>query len=90
MFPCLFIADSSGCNILADLGVHDIDMIVWLTDAKTPESIFVNCHVHDDNLKECGEPDSLAALLKYPDGTLITMDVFRESVYGYDIRLEVL
>ena len=64
-------------------------MIVWLTDAKRPESIFVNCHVHDANLQDCGEPDSLAALIKYPDGTLITMDVFRESVYGYDIRLEV-
>ena len=64
-------------------------MIVWLTDARTPESIFVNCHVHDDELKDCGEPDSLGVLMKYPDGTLVTMDVFRESIYGYDIRLEV-
>ncbi|XP_060601376.1 myo-inositol 2-dehydrogenase-like isoform X1 [Ruditapes philippinarum] len=81
-------ADSTGCNILADLGVHDIDMIVWLTKAKKPESIFINCHVHDDELKDCGEPDSLVGMIKYPDGTLVTMDVFRESCYGYDIRLE--
>ena len=38
---------------------------------------------------DCGEPDALAGVIKYPDGTLITMDSFRETVYGYDIRLEV-
>lgn len=74
---------------MADLGVHDIDMIVWLTKAKKPESIFINCHVHDPELQECGEPDALAGLIKYPDGVLVTMDTFRESCYGYDIRLEV-
>lgn len=81
-------ADSTGCNILADLCVHDIDMIVWLTKAQRPESIYINCHVHDPALHECREPDALAGLIKYPDGTLVTMDAFRESVYGYDIRLE--
>lgn len=87
-YTFLKAADSTGCNILADLGVHDIDMIVWLTKAQKPESIFINCHVHDLELVECGEPDSMAGLIKYPDGILVTMDAFRESCYGYDIRLE--
>ncbi|XP_052818490.1 uncharacterized protein LOC128244531 [Mya arenaria] len=39
-------------------------------------------------LNQCGQPDSMAGLIKYPDGVFVTMDVFRESVYGYDIRLE--
>ncbi|WAR28204.1 IOLG-like protein [Mya arenaria] len=81
-------ADSTGCNILADLGVHDIDMVVWLTRAQRPESIYITCHVHDEQLQQCGQPDSMAGLIKYPDGVFVTMDVFRESVYGYDIRLE--
>lgn len=88
-YEFLKAADTSGCNILTDCGVHDIDMVTWLMQAKTPESIFVNCHMYDDNLKEVGEPDSLAAVIKYPDGTLFIMDAFRECVYGYDVRLEV-
>lgn len=64
-------------------------MIVWLTKAQRPESIYINCHVHDEALQDCKEPDALAGLIKYPSGILVTMDTFRESVYGYDIRLEV-
>ena len=81
--------DSSGCNILSDLGIHDIDMLVWLTEARSPESIYVTGHIHDKRLQACGQPDSLAAVITYPDGVLVTMDIFRESSYGYDIRLEV-
>ncbi|WAR28324.1 hypothetical protein MAR_014028 [Mya arenaria] len=44
-------ADSTGCNILADLGVHDIDMVVWLTRAQRPESIYITCNVHDEQLQ---------------------------------------
>ncbi|KAK3585618.1 hypothetical protein CHS0354_004530 [Potamilus streckersoni] len=82
-------ADSSGCNILADLCVHDVDMITWITGSAQPESIYVNCHINDQQLKDSGEPDTVAVIIKYKHGVLATLDGSRDSIYGYDARLEL-
>ncbi|KAL3847315.1 hypothetical protein ACJMK2_018230 [Sinanodonta woodiana] len=82
-------ADSSGCNILADLCVHDMDMITWITGSTQPESIYVNCHINDQQLKDSNEPDTVAVIIKYKNGILATLDGSRDSIYGYDARLEL-
>ncbi|XP_071085959.1 myo-inositol 2-dehydrogenase-like [Haliotis cracherodii] len=79
----------SGCNIYSDLCPHDIDLMVWLTGAARPESIYVTGHAHDPVMKECGEADTVTAVLKYRTGIMASIHNVLDSVYGYDIRFEV-
>jgi len=88
-YDFLKTADTTGCNILADLCVHDVDQLVWLTGAQRPESIYVTTHAHDAVMAEFKEADAIGILMKYPSGAIVSMDAFRESVYGYDIRMEI-
>ncbi|KAL8597918.1 hypothetical protein ACOMHN_063814 [Nucella lapillus] len=88
-YDFLHNCDPDGCNILSDMAVHDVDMIVWLTQGEEPELIYVLTHAHDEVLAERGIDDSLTVLLKYRSGIIATIDSCRETTYGYDIRVEV-
>ncbi|XP_046570842.1 LOW QUALITY PROTEIN: myo-inositol 2-dehydrogenase-like [Haliotis rubra] len=79
----------NGCNIFCDLTPHDIDLMVWLTGAERPESIYLTGHAHDPVMKEAGEADTVTAVLKYRSGVVASINNVIESVYGYDIRFEV-
>lgn len=83
------VTDPTGCNILSDMAVHDVDMIVWLTQGQEPEFIYVITHSHDAELAEAGVADSITVLLKYKSGVIAAIDSCRETTYGYDIRVEV-
>lgn len=83
------VTDPTGCNILSDMAVHDVDMIVWLTQGQEPEFIYVVTHSHDAELAEAGVADSITVLLKYKSGVIAAIDSCRETTYGYDIRVEV-
>ncbi|KAK7090485.1 hypothetical protein V1264_010275 [Littorina saxatilis] len=81
--------DPNGCNLLSDMAVHDVDIIVWLTQAELPEFIYVVTHAHDQVLADKGVDDSLTVVIKYKSGVIATIDSCRETTYGYDIRVEV-
>ncbi|XP_025078582.1 uncharacterized protein LOC112554776 [Pomacea canaliculata] len=88
-YTFLKACDPTGCNILSDMAVHDVDMIVWLTQGQEPEFIYVITHSHDAELAEAGVADSITVLLKYKSGVIAAIDSCRETTYGYDIRVEV-
>lgn len=81
--------DQEGCNLISDMAIHDIDMLVWLTSCAAPKSVFVMTHIRDETLQKIGEPDAGVVALTFQDGLMATIDVFRECVYGYDIRTEM-
>ncbi|XP_056005288.1 uncharacterized oxidoreductase YrbE-like isoform X2 [Ostrea edulis] len=81
--------DITGCNLISDMAVHDIDMMVWLTSCSEPESVYVMTHIRDETLQKIREPDAGVISIKFKNGMIATIDVFRESVYGYDIRAEL-
>lgn len=81
-------SDITGCNLISDMAVHDIDMMVWLTSCSEPESVYVMTHIRDETLQKIREPDAGVISIKFKNGMIATIDVFRESVYGYDIRAE--
>ncbi|XP_060084197.1 uncharacterized oxidoreductase YrbE-like [Ylistrum balloti] len=81
--------DVSGCSLISDMAVHDIDTTVWLTSAERPVSIYTMSHMHDPIMKEVGQPDSAVMALKYGSGLLVIIDSDRESPYGYDMRIEM-
>ena len=92
LFVCSFLpapSDDSGCGILTDMLVHDVDVMVWLFKAERPESIYVVTHTHDPKMVEIGEPDTIVVLVKYKSGTIVTLDSTRYAAYGYDMRVEV-
>lgn len=66
-----------------------MDHLVWITQAERPEHVYVITHNHDKVMAEFGEADALGMIIKYRSGTIATLNSFRESVYGYDIRSEV-
>ncbi|GFO09778.1 inositol 2-dehydrogenase [Plakobranchus ocellatus] len=88
-YDFLKTCDSTGCNILADLCVHDIDQLVWLTQSERPEHVYVTTHAHDEIMADFGEADAIGMMIKYKDGAIASFDACRESVYGYDIRMEI-
>ncbi|XP_033760497.1 myo-inositol 2-dehydrogenase-like [Pecten maximus] len=81
--------DVSGCSLISDMAVHDIDMTVWLTSAERPISVYTMSHMHDPIMKEIGQPDSGLLALKYESGLIAIIDSDRESPYGYDMRIEM-
>lgn len=64
-------------------------MMVWMTNGQQPESVYTIGHIHDPKLKSAKQPDTAIVTLKFKDGTMCTLDLSRDSAYGYDIRLEV-
>ncbi|KAK3802928.1 hypothetical protein RRG08_020029 [Elysia crispata] len=88
-YDFLKTCDSTGCNILADLCVHDIDQLVWLTQSERPEHVYVTTHAHDEVMADFGEADAIGMMIKYKGGAIASFDACRESVYGYDIRMEI-
>lgn len=81
--------DMTGCNIISDLAVHDIDTTVWLSSAERPLSVYVMTHMHDPIMAEIGQPDSVTMALKYKSGLMAIIDSDRDSPYGYDMRIEM-
>ena len=69
--------------------MHDIDQLVWLTQSERPEHVYVTTHAHDEVMADFGEADAIGMMIKYKGGAIASFDACRESVYGYDIRMEV-
>ena len=84
-----YISDSSGCNIITDLAVHDIDTAVWLTSCERPLSVYAVTHTHDGTMQKIGQPDTVLLVLKFRNGIICSLDIDRDCAYGYDMRIEV-
>lgn len=81
--------ENSGGMIL-DMGVHDFDLARWLMGSEiTRVSTEGGCLVYPE-LSEVGDIDNAMINLKFANGGLGNIDLSRNSVYGYDIRTEVL
>ena len=65
-------------------------MMVWMTRCQAPESVYTIGHIHDPKLISAKQPDTAIVTLKFKNGIMCTIDLSRDSVYGYDIRLEVI
>ena len=71
-----------------DCGVHDIDLVCWIA-GEEPVGVFAMGSVFDEDIKDMGDVDTIAIMLKFPSGVLATINLSRHSSYGYDQRLEV-
>jgi myo-inositol 2-dehydrogenase/D-chiro-inositol 1-dehydrogenase len=72
-----------------DCATHDIDMVLKIT-GEAPSSIYAQAHSFDSSIAAIGDVDCIAITMKFPSGTIASINLDRTSPYGYDQRLEVL
>ena len=81
-----FLRVSGG--LFLDMTIHDFDMAQFqigeVTEVFATGSVLI-----DSELEEFGDLDTALITLKFADGTIGSIDNSRQSVYGYDQRLEV-
>jgi len=81
-----FLRVSGG--LFLDMTIHDFDMAQFqigeITEVYATGSVLI-----DSELEEFGDLDTALITLKFKDGTIGSIDNSRQSVYGYDQRLEV-
>ena len=86
-FPSIeFLRNSTG--MFCDCAIHDIDVICWVVGA-FPVEVFAHAHAHHPEIKDMGDVDTVAIVMKFEGGAMATIDLSRYSSYGYDQRLEV-
>ena len=86
-FPAIeFLHNSTG--MFRDCAIHDIDVICWVVGA-FPKEVFAHAHAHHPEIKDMGDVDTVAIVMKFESGAIATIDLSRYSSYGYDQRLEV-
>lgn len=81
-----YIKTSHG--IFHDCIVHDLDMIRFIA-REDPVEVFAMGSNFVDEIKAVGDLDNVLVALKFPSGLLGSIDVNRNSPYGYDQRIEV-
>jgi inositol 2-dehydrogenase len=81
--------ENSGGMIL-DMGVHDFDLARWLMGSEVLRVYSEGGTLVYPELKTVGDIDNAIICLKFTNEGLGEIDVSRNSVYGYDIRTEVL
>jgi len=81
--------ENSG-GLILDMGIHDFDLARWLMDSEV-ERVYSEggCLVYPE-LKDVGDIDNAVVNLKFANGAVGNVDLSRNSVYGYDVRTEVI
>jgi myo-inositol 2-dehydrogenase/D-chiro-inositol 1-dehydrogenase len=83
-----YIATSGG--LFRDCGVHDFDVIRWVTNRDVAEVYALGTNRGSDDFRAAGDVDTMAAILTLDDDSLAVVSNTRYNGAGYDVRLEVL
>lgn len=85
--PIEYIKSSGG--IFLDMMIHDFDMARFLIGSEVSE-IYTQAGVMiDPEIGAAGDVDTAVVMLRFENGVIGTIENSRQSVYGYDQRLEV-
>ena len=85
--PIEYVKVSGG--IFLDMTIHDFDMARYLIGDEVVEVYAVGCVRVDPKIGETGDIDTAIITLRFQNGVLATIDNSRETIYGYDQRVEV-
>ncbi|MEU7765245.1 Gfo/Idh/MocA family oxidoreductase [Nocardia sp. NPDC049190] len=86
--PAEYVARSGG--LFRDCGVHDFDIIRWVTGREVIEVYAVGANRGETFFADADDVDTAAVVLRLDDGTLATVSLTRYNGAGYDVRLEAL
>jgi len=82
-----YVAVSGG--MFRDCGVHDFDVIRWVTGQEAVEVYAAGSNRGADFFRQHGDVDTSAAIVTFTDGALGVVSNTRYNARGYDVRLEV-
>ena len=85
--PRAYIASSGG--MFRDCGVHDFDVLRWVTGSEVVEVYARGAVRVDPAFADAHDVDTAVITLVHENGCLTTIDNSRQAVYGYDQRVEV-
>lgn len=86
--PSMEYLQTSG-GMFLDMSIHDLDMVRYQI-GEVEEVYAIGNVLIAPEMKEFGDLDTTLITLKFANGALGTIDNSRQSVFGYDQRLEVL
>lgn len=88
--PASFCDPATSGGLAIDCGVHEFDLISWITglDINTVTARFLP--LVDKALGEIGDVDNLVAMLDLSGGAAAVVDLSRNCRYGDDVRTEIL
>ena len=81
--------ENSG-GMIMDMGIHDFDTARWLMGSEV-ERVYAEggCLVYPE-LMDVGDIDNAVVNLRFANGMLGNVDLSRNSIYGHDVRTEIL
>ena len=77
-------------GIFLDTSSHDYDVIRWLSGSEAKSVIADGMTTAYAELEQLGDKDTTMTIIRLANGALAHVDACRVSVYGYDIRAEVV
>jgi myo-inositol 2-dehydrogenase/D-chiro-inositol 1-dehydrogenase len=84
--PIAYIKVSGG--IFLDMSIHDFDMARFLTGSEAVDVYTVAGVKVDAAIGEAGDVDTAFMVMRFANGSTVTIDNSRKAVYGYDQRVE--
>ena len=82
-----YVASSGG--MFLDMTIHDFDMVRYLSGLEVEEVYAAGAVLIDPEIGAAGDIDTAITTLRLTGGALAVIDNSRQSVYGYDQRVEV-
>ena len=88
--PASFCDPAVSGGLAIDCGVHEFDLVEWLTGLQVLKVTARNLPLVDKSIGEVGDVDNLLAVLDLQGGGVATVDLSRNCRYGDDVRTEIL
>ncbi|MEA3503115.1 MAG: Gfo/Idh/MocA family oxidoreductase [Actinomycetota bacterium] len=88
--PPSFCDPLTSGGLAIDCGVHEFDLIGWLTGLDIKTVTARNLPLVDAAIGAVGDVDNLLAVLDLSGGAVATVDLSRNCRYGDDVRTEIL
>jgi predicted dehydrogenase len=85
-----FARRSNSGGMILDMGIHDFDTARWLMGSEVERVHTEGGCLAYPELKEVGDIDNAVINLRFANGMIGNVDLSRNSVYGHDVRSEVL
>lgn len=86
--PGNYLPTSGG--IFVDMGVHDFDAARFVLQSEVVEVYSMASIRLGEPFTSANDADTATVSIRFANGALGQLDLSRQTIYGYDIRLEVL
>jgi len=88
--PATFCDPAVSGGLAIDCGVHEFDLVEWLTGLGIEQVTAHSLPLVDDAIGSVGDVDNLLAILELTGGAIAMVDLTRNCRYGDDVRTEIL